>query len=212
MTIVIKTFQRRNSLWNLLNSIGIYYPDLKIVIVDDGLFKYKNATLRKFKMLDITYVCIRFDSGISEGRNSLLKEIKTTLFIYCDDDFEFSGATKIDELVKLIEDNNLDILGADIYEYHKLNSLVAIILALKNRRIQKIMDDDSYSLLGRYHALYENELSNELIIKSIDESLELNEHLVETNQLNMFFAASTESIRKIGSWDGRSKFGGEDLF
>lgn len=74
------------------------------------------------------------------------------------------------------------------------------------------MNDDSYFLLGIYHALYENKLSNELIVKFVDESLELNEDFVETNQDNVFFAASTEPIRKIGVWDGRLKFYGEDLF
>ena len=212
MTIVIKTFQRRNSLWNLLNSIREYYPDVRILIVDDSLIKYRNSTLKKFKTMYINYICLKFDSGISEGRNVLLDNIKTPFFLYCDDDFEFSDATNIYKLVNLIEDNYLDILGADIYEYHKLNSLLAIILALKNKRIHKIINDDTYTLLGRYLASYTNNISEGLIINKIPESIDQNESIITTNQVNMFFAARTESIRKIGGWDGRLKFYSEDLF
>jgi glycerol-3-phosphate cytidylyltransferase len=113
VTLLIKSFMRKECVENLINSIRKFYPKIKIVIVDDS-----NPHMR-FDFPDVTTYNIDFDSGLSAGRNFGVSNIDTEYFILLDDDFEFDDSTKLEILYETITKNNLDILGGQVIENGK---------------------------------------------------------------------------------------------
>ena len=94
----IKTFQRNDELERLIESIKNFYPKAKIYIADDS---ENPLGLEKTYKMD-------FDSGLSAGRNLLIRKTKEPYLLFLDDDFVFTKDTKIEKLVEILE-NNKDI-------------------------------------------------------------------------------------------------------
>lgn len=110
VTILIKSFMRRECVENLIASIRKFYPKIKIVIVDDS------DPHMRFDLPDVTTYNINFDSGLSAGRNFGVSNIDTDYFVLLDDDFEFDSSTKLEILYEIITKNDLDILGGQVIE------------------------------------------------------------------------------------------------
>ncbi len=100
-TVIIKTFQRPESLDRAIRSIRRYYPKLHIIVADDG-FKPALRT-------DVEYVRLPTDVGISTGRNALLDRVTTPYYLLIDDDVEFRPQTKIEKLASLVDQGELDL-------------------------------------------------------------------------------------------------------
>lgn len=111
ITIVIKTFERKKSLICLLRSIQKYYPDVFIIIVDDSKKSYREEILNSFRDLNINYIVTEFDIGLSEGRNILLRNVKTKYFMLCDDDFEFDKRTDINKAIQILKNGSVTTNG-----------------------------------------------------------------------------------------------------
>ncbi len=103
VTAIIKTFERKECLDNLINSIKYYYPDLPIIVVDDS----KNPTPRQ----DVEYHILPFDSGVSKGRNFLVSKVKTPYVLVLDDDYQFIKETKIEKLLDVLKNTSIDMIG-----------------------------------------------------------------------------------------------------
>lgn len=112
VTILIKTFLRKNCADNLIKSIRSRYPTVPIVVVDDSGypvdFNY-DENIRTFSL--------PFDSGASAGRNFGVSKITTPYFVLVDDDFEFTNNTKLEVFIEMIESTGLDILGGHVYNH-----------------------------------------------------------------------------------------------
>lgn len=108
ITILIKTFNRPSCLNRLLISIEKYYPDIKIIILNDG----DNDLQSTIK--NVTIINTEFDIGVSAGRNRLVSEVKTKYFITLDDDFIFTEDTKIENFYNIMENSNLTILAGRV--------------------------------------------------------------------------------------------------
>ncbi len=110
VTILIKTFLRKDCADYLIKSIRSRYPTVKIVVVDDSGypvdFNYDE---------NITTYSLPFDSGASAGRSYGVSKITTPYFVLVDDDFVFTDNTKLEVFVSMIEKTNLDILGGHVY-------------------------------------------------------------------------------------------------
>ncbi len=65
----------------LIKSIKKFYPSLHNIVADDS----KSPVHRP----DVEYHVLPFDSGLSKGRNFLVKKVKTSYFLLLDDDFCF---------------------------------------------------------------------------------------------------------------------------
>jgi len=63
-TALIKTFQRPKDLDRLIRSIQRYYPELQIMVGDDGLEPSPRS--------DVDYLRLPEDIGLSAGRNAML--------------------------------------------------------------------------------------------------------------------------------------------
>src|SRR2546427_13209337 len=88
-TIIIKTFERYDSLSYLLSSIAKMNLPCPVMIADDSRTSYKDDIQRKYGRLIKDYIVLPFDSGLSKGRNVLVDNVRTKYFLLCEDDFIF---------------------------------------------------------------------------------------------------------------------------
>lgn len=101
VTILIKTFLRPGILDKCIKSIKKFYPNIKILIADDG------KTNEKDKRQDvISHYILPFDTGVSYGRNFLLDKVETKYIFLADDDTIFTEETKIELLLNVLENND----------------------------------------------------------------------------------------------------------
>lgn len=108
VTIATKTFLRPNKLMVLLRSIRDYYPDLTVIVADDSK-----------KPLDIQdkhveYYTMPFGKGWFAGRNLAISQVTTKYVLWVDDDFLFNNKTKIEVLVDVLENTQLDVVGGSV--------------------------------------------------------------------------------------------------
>src|SRR5947208_139 len=102
VTIAIKTFERPESLKDLLVSIRQFYPDIRIIVADDSKKPHAPRIAKIFS--NVECITLPFDVGISVGRNAMLKRIKTKYFVLCDDDFLFYEQTKLEKFKKILDE------------------------------------------------------------------------------------------------------------
>ena len=114
ITLLIKSFSRKNCVDELIESIRERYSDIDIIIVDDS-----NPVLRFDYDDNIKTYNIDFDSGLSAGRNYGVSKVKTPYFILLDDDFVFTDNTDLLKFIDIFEKSKLDILGGYVIENNK---------------------------------------------------------------------------------------------
>lgn len=106
VTIIIKTFKRKNILFNeCIPSIRELYPNIQILILNDDTDELTT------KLKDITIVNTEFDIGLSEGRNRMIDLVETKYFLLLDDDSIFNETTNIKRFYDILENTNLSIVG-----------------------------------------------------------------------------------------------------
>ncbi|XP_077984566.1 beta-1,4 N-acetylgalactosaminyltransferase 2-like [Glandiceps talaboti] len=107
VTIVTKTFERPDSVLNLIKSIRKYYPSVTIVIADDS---EQPVAIHGD---NIKHYTMPFAEGWFAGRNLALSQVRTKYFLSVDDDFEFTALTNLSKCLEKLENNeeNIDIVG-----------------------------------------------------------------------------------------------------
>ncbi|MHA1591200.1 MAG: glycosyltransferase [Candidatus Heimdallarchaeaceae archaeon] len=109
MTFLIKTFFREEKLIRLIDSIKKYFTNFKIVIADDSLLtETKMAVYNQLTKEGHKILLLPFDSGLSKGRNELIKNSEGA-FVMCDDDFVFTEDNGVEKAIKRL--NNSIITG-----------------------------------------------------------------------------------------------------
>jgi len=109
LTAVIKTFERPKTLNRLVKSIRVFYPELKVIVVDDSREPIK------LDVDGVDTIIMPYDSGISAGRNEALKFVKTKYLMLLDDDFIFNRHTNVQSVLdKLERFPNIDLIGGDV--------------------------------------------------------------------------------------------------
>lgn len=108
VTLLIKTFERPSCLNRLLGSIRIFYPTIKIIIVDDS----KN--INKINDENSYYIHTSFDTGASYCRNLGLSFVKTPFVVTLDDDFVFTEKTKLNVWLEILENSNIDLISGNV--------------------------------------------------------------------------------------------------
>jgi len=112
ITILIKTFRRPQAVNRLLASILQYYPDIRIVIIDDSPGEARGF-IEGMKPNIKWLVTEHEDIGLSAGRNIGLLHVKTPYVFMCDDDCIFTQATNLGRAEELLTASGVDILGID---------------------------------------------------------------------------------------------------
>jgi hypothetical protein len=107
LTALIKTFERPVILKRLTDSLRLFYPDLKIIIVDDS----KNPQ----KIDQTEYLVLPYDSGVSAGRSAGLKLVETPFTLLLDDDFIFYYNSGLRQAMQAIcRHSEIDIMGGKV--------------------------------------------------------------------------------------------------
>jgi glycosyltransferase involved in cell wall biosynthesis len=110
-TIIIKTFERPHTVQRLVDSIRVYYPDVRILVGDDSREPQEVAGAE--------LLALPYDVGLSAGRNRLVDAVRTPYTMLLDDDFIFTEQTRI-ELLRVAIDAGFDIASGRVGggEYH----------------------------------------------------------------------------------------------
>lgn len=193
ITIIIKTFDRYDCLKKLLKSIEKYYNDITILIGDDSSVSCEEKIKKDFKNMNIKVFNLPYDCGLSYGRNYLLNHVKTKYICLCDDDFEFDKNTSLEEALKILKKENLDILGGYVRNYKIINHSKDYFI----RFVQKILH---YELPTNYIGTIVEEdgiLKVNYLIHSFPD-------FIKTDIVLNFFIAKTESLKK-SPWDNELK-------
>ncbi|XP_077897201.1 beta-1,4 N-acetylgalactosaminyltransferase 2 [Ictidomys tridecemlineatus] len=108
VTIATKTFLRPHKLKVLLQSIREYYPDVTVIVADDGK--------KPLEIKDdyVEYYTMPFGKGWFAGRNLAISQVTTKYVLWVDDDFVFNNKTKIEMLVDVLEKTELDVVGGSL--------------------------------------------------------------------------------------------------
>ncbi|XP_016853425.2 beta-1,4 N-acetylgalactosaminyltransferase 2-like [Anolis carolinensis] len=108
VTITTKTFFRYHKLRALIKSIRKFYPDITIIVADD------NEHPEKIEEPHVEHFIMPFAKGWFAGRNLAVSQVTTKYYLWVDDDFLFTEETKIEELVAVLENTNLDVVGGSV--------------------------------------------------------------------------------------------------
>jgi hypothetical protein len=107
LTAVVKTFERPGTVRRLVASIRRFYPDLKVIVVDDS----RQPT----RLPGAETLALRFDSGVSAGRSAGLARVETSYYLNLDDDFVFYRQTDLVAALRRMEANpEIDIMGGEV--------------------------------------------------------------------------------------------------
>lgn len=112
VTITTKTFLRYDKLRELLRSIRLYYPDIKVIVADD------NEKPEKIEDPNVDQYIMPYAKGWFAGRNLAVSQVTTKYFLWVDDDFLFTDKTKIEKLVDVLEKTDLDMVGGNVAGNH----------------------------------------------------------------------------------------------
>ncbi|XP_015264697.1 PREDICTED: beta-1,4 N-acetylgalactosaminyltransferase 2-like [Gekko japonicus] len=104
VTITTKTFLRYHKLRVLLKSIRQFYPDIKVIVADDSEHP------EKIEEANVEHFIMPFGKGWFAGRNLAVSQVTTKYYLWVDDDCLFTKNTKIEKLVEVLENTNLDVV------------------------------------------------------------------------------------------------------
>ena len=106
LTICIKTFMRPKTLDKCLTSIRQHYPDVRILVANDGPDPIVNDKASEIFNLS-------FDVGLSAGRNFLLSKVETKFFMLIDDDIIFPKTINLQKVIEFLQKNDeIDLAAA----------------------------------------------------------------------------------------------------
>ncbi len=203
VSILIKTLERPEQLINQLFSIRKYKFSGPIVIADDSKAPYRERILGLFPDLNITYINLPFDTGTAEGRNRMLDETHTPLFVLCDDDFIFEPRTRIPLMRKMLLDNNLDILGGVFRQYNLKSKKQRIKFRISNWFFKKLNILIPSTGIFEYHAGFDL-IDNTCKMKKVP----YKDPFTLCDMTHNFFIAKTDKVKSFGGWNPILK-GGE---
>lgn len=98
VTACIKTFLRDKSLFYCVETLKAQYPDMSIIVADDG-----HCSDEKEAKLGVRYLRLPFNVGLSTGRNAMLDVCETPYLLMCEDDFSFNEDSHIERLRDLMD-------------------------------------------------------------------------------------------------------------
>jgi len=193
----------------LLRSIRLRYPHIMIFVANDGSISLKNyAWFRRDKNSE--EIWLRYDSGISNGRNVMVRHTRTKYFLLLDDDHTFDTNIDLYTPLKTIESSHFDIIGFRVYngpgvqEWEEsgyfIPRYVALVSKFKNRHLELCLWDENTgpSLNGLHLPVPVDILHNAFLAKTNvlrknpwRNHLKVNEHMT-------FFLDAREKEIKVG--------------
>ncbi|MBT9317523.1 glycosyltransferase [Leptothoe spongobia] len=178
VTILVKTFNRPKTVSGAIRKIRRFYPDIRVLLADDSqeTVEINDGKTEVFSM--------PFDSGVSKGRNFLLEKVETPYFVMMDDDHYFNRRTHLENMLRLLEEEDFDILSALVFQR----------AFLRREFYRKELVD-----------FYLNMEMEDGVLKFVDGFYEKTSAYVTCDLVHQFFLANTEAVQQMGGWDDRLK-------
>jgi GT2 family glycosyltransferase len=134
VTILIKTFERPETLQAMVWSIREYCGSVRIHVADDS------RDPKPCEGVDLM-IPLPFDTGISEGRNVLMRSVKTPYAILADDDFVVERDSRLDRLVDLMETTPFYLIGGSVDDSERLDRLQCFCLRQEGDKLLRWRPD-----------------------------------------------------------------------
>ena len=184
VTVVVKTFQRPDSLCRLLASIRRFYPGIAVVVVDDS-----EAPLDPVPEGITSYRHFPFDSlGVSAGRNAGVREVETEYVLISDDDMVLGRKTDLGKMLRTVRATRFDLVSC------------------------RWMDHEPWRSIRRGYRRYEGtlEIADGTLVHHLGETRGTIDGLPVFDIVHQFFVTKTELLRE-NPWDERFKVAGEHV-
>jgi len=196
ITFIIKTLERPGCLLRLVKSIYRYYPDSVVLIGDDSEVSCKEAVSKRYPDKNISVFELPHDCGLSFGRNFLVDKVQTKYFVLLDDDFVFDRFTDIEKALKVLEDQDMDILGGYFRNYPLFRTFVFMDY-VKYPAKMLLQGAQEHNYIG-----YIEEQGDEVRVKYYTKRFPEFERV---DLVHNFFIARTEVVRDQCRWDDSIK-------
>lgn len=207
ISIIIKTFKRPENLKRLLSSLQRLKCNLPVFVADDSPEPYETEMRQLFPDINLYYNALPFDTGLSEGRNILLRQVTTPYFLLCDDDFIFDRRSRVQWMKRQLIKNRLDILGGVFFEYQPKTKWQWRWHQLKYKLLNKCGVVIPPSIINNYFGRYEINGTECSVHKTKYEA-----PLTLCDYCHNYFIAKTEAVRNAGGWKKELKVGEHEHF
>lgn len=228
ITIIIKTFERFESLDYLLSSIVKMNLPCPVLIADDSKTSYKDDVIKKYGDIIENYIDLPFDSGASKGRNVLVDHVRTEYFLLAEDDFIFDKRINLEWMLECLMDSDLDLIGGMYYNRPLLiqdenHELLKNLIRFKVRTLSRILLWRIYQYERlRNLSIFKKEVvwdffGNFKILDGICYLTRLRDHeyvspYTRCDYVPDFFLAITQKLKeKNVYWDDEIRYYGEHL-
>ena len=109
VTIVIVCFDRYGPLKRCLRSIRSLYPDIKVIVSDNGNMRQTGRLAEKF---NCEHLDLEYDCGANLARKLGQAAVKTKYWVIGEDDFVFTKDTILENFKAVLDhDPNIDLVG-----------------------------------------------------------------------------------------------------
>ncbi|CAG6021426.1 unnamed protein product [Menidia menidia] len=185
VTIATKTFIRYDKLKVLIDSIRKYYPTITIVIADDS------KDPQPVTGPHIEHYIMPFGKGWFAGRNLAVSQVSTKYVLWVDDDFIFTGNTKLEKMVDILERTTLDLVGGAVREVTGYTATFRHTISVEDGGED---GDCLHMRLGYHHVIegFPNCVAADAVIN--------------------FFMAQTDKVRQVGFDPRLSRYGHLEFF
>ncbi|KAJ3030711.1 UNVERIFIED_CONTAM: hypothetical protein HDU68_008100 [Siphonaria sp. JEL0065] len=103
VTIMVKTTDRMSKVFQLVSSVLHQYPNISIIVSDDGHLDPAKTTKPEGPQRGFYYLPLPHDVGLSAGRNRMVEKIRTKYVLTLDDDFTVDQDGQLGALIHALE-------------------------------------------------------------------------------------------------------------
>ncbi|XP_078699211.1 beta-1,4 N-acetylgalactosaminyltransferase 1-like isoform X2 [Branchiostoma floridae x Branchiostoma belcheri] len=184
VTIITKTFLRYSSVRLLLHSIHKYYPKMRIVVADDS------RPIEDLQSEHVDHYVMPFASGWFGGKNLAVSQVTTSYLLWLDDDFVFYEETKLEVMVEVLDNSNLDLVSGSIGKESLVVTKVVLVPGEKHDDGACILykTDQNYGKVPGFPDCY------------------------LTTKVTNFFMARTDEIRSVGFYPAYSRYADREFY
>ncbi|KAI8620809.1 nucleotide-diphospho-sugar transferase [Chytriomyces sp. MP71] len=186
---MVKTTDRMSKVFTLVSSVLTHYPNMTIIVADDGHLDPAKTTKPEGPQRGFYYLPLPHDVGLSAGRNRMVDRVATKYLLTLDDDFTLTRDSPLAALLHALESRR-----GDSYDI----------------AAGKIPADE-----GRFGVDYcgAMNVSEGRTLQLREGALGVHEGCLEVEFVPNVFVARTQFLREVLRWDETLKLGEhEDFF
>ncbi|XP_070579864.1 beta-1,4 N-acetylgalactosaminyltransferase 1-like [Ptychodera flava] len=183
VTVATKTFERYDAVNRLVRSINNYYPNLTIVVADDS----KNT--QQIEGRNVKQYMMPYAEGLNAGKNLALSQIRTKYLLWVDDDFVFTGSTKLELMLEKLESPSAEL------------DLVAGMVQGKGGKVNPCIDPDALCWRTLHHHRGQD---GHCVYRGKAWAYRTMEEFPNCQVIDIapnFWMAKTQAVRKAGGFD-----------